>query len=60
MPERESDRLSGRVRRYARVGTSVGGIAARMAGQRYLGLPAPTGSATPRSSGAPSAASRGR
>ena len=40
MPERESDRLSGRVRRYARVGTSVGGIAARMAGQRYLGLPA--------------------
>ena len=40
MPEREGDRLSGRVRRYARVGTSVGGIAARMAGQRYLGLPA--------------------
>ena len=40
MPERESDRLSGRVRRYARVGTQVGGIAARMAGQRYLGLPA--------------------
>ena len=28
------------MRRYARVGTSVGGIAARMAGQRYLGLPA--------------------
>ena len=40
VPERESDRLSGRVRRYARVGTQVGGIAARMAGQRYLGLPA--------------------
>ena len=40
MPDRENDRLSGRVRRYARVGTSVGGIAARMAGQRYLGLPA--------------------
>ena len=40
MPDREGDRLSGRVRRYARVGTSVGGIAARMAGQRYLGLPA--------------------
>ena len=40
MPDRESDRLSGRVRRYARVGTQVGGIAARMAGQRYLGLPA--------------------
>ena len=40
MPDRESDRLSGRVRRYARVGTQVGGVAARMAGQRYLGLPA--------------------
>jgi len=40
VPDREDDRLSGRVRRYARVGTSVGGIAARMAGQRYLGLPA--------------------
>ena len=40
MPKRESNRLSGRVRRYARVGGSVGGIAARMAGQRYLGLPA--------------------
>ena len=40
MPDRENDRLSGRVRRYARVGTRVGGVAARMAGQRYLGLPA--------------------
>ena len=40
MPDRESDRLSGRVRRYARVGTQGGGVAARMAGQRYLGLPA--------------------
>ena len=40
MPDREDDRLTGRVRRYARVSTSVGGIAARMAGQRYLGLPA--------------------
>ncbi len=37
---REGNRLTGRVRRYARVGTSVGGIAARMAGQRYLGMPA--------------------
>ena len=59
MPDREGDRLSGRVRRYARVGTSVGGIAARMAGQRYLGLPR-IGSGTPPSSGARSAASRGR
>ncbi|MBT4427548.1 MAG: AarF/ABC1/UbiB kinase family protein [Rhodospirillaceae bacterium] len=32
--------MSGRVRRYARVGTSVGGLAARVAGQRYLGMPA--------------------
>ncbi len=39
MSERESNRLTGRVRRYARVGRSVGGVAARMAGQRYLGLP---------------------
>lgn len=40
VPEREGNRLTGRVRRYARVGASVGGVAARMAGQRYLGLPA--------------------
>ncbi|MBT3171959.1 MAG: AarF/ABC1/UbiB kinase family protein [Rhodospirillaceae bacterium] len=36
----EDNRMSGRVRRYARVGTSVGGLAARVAGQRYLGMPA--------------------
>ncbi len=30
--------LSGRVRRYARVGRAVGGLAARVAGERYLGL----------------------
>jgi predicted unusual protein kinase regulating ubiquinone biosynthesis (AarF/ABC1/UbiB family) len=36
----ERDRLSGRVRRYARVGSSLGGVATRFAGQRYLGLPA--------------------
>jgi len=29
---------SGRVRRYARVGAAVGGLAARLAGQRYLGV----------------------
>lgn len=34
----EDDRLGGRVRRYARVGTAVGGLAARLAGERYLGL----------------------
>ena len=30
--------LTGRVRRYARVSTTVGGLAARLAGARYLGL----------------------
>jgi predicted unusual protein kinase regulating ubiquinone biosynthesis (AarF/ABC1/UbiB family) len=29
----------GRVRRYARVSTAMGGLAARLAGERYLGLP---------------------
>ncbi len=33
----ESSRLTGRVRRYARVGTSVGGLAAQLIGARYLG-----------------------
>ncbi|MBX6327769.1 MAG: AarF/ABC1/UbiB kinase family protein [Pseudolabrys sp.] len=33
----EKNRFSARARRYARVGTSVGGIAARMAGGRLLG-----------------------
>jgi predicted unusual protein kinase regulating ubiquinone biosynthesis (AarF/ABC1/UbiB family) len=36
----EQNRLTGRVRRYARVGRAVGGVAARWAGQRYLGLSA--------------------
>jgi predicted unusual protein kinase regulating ubiquinone biosynthesis (AarF/ABC1/UbiB family) len=31
--------LTGRVRRYARVSTAVGGLAARLAGERYLGVP---------------------
>src|SRR5208282_6064985 len=34
----KNDSLSGRVRRYARVSTAMGGLAARLAGQRYLGL----------------------
>jgi predicted unusual protein kinase regulating ubiquinone biosynthesis (AarF/ABC1/UbiB family) len=34
----DDNRLSGRVRRYARVGRAVGGLAARAAGERYLGL----------------------
>lgn len=33
----ERNSLGGRVRRYARVGTAVGGLAARVAGERYLG-----------------------
>ena len=35
---KEDSRLSRRVRRYARVGTSVGGLAAKVVGARVLGL----------------------
>lgn len=35
--DKESNRLSGRMRRYARVGTEVGGMAAKVAGARVLG-----------------------
>jgi predicted unusual protein kinase regulating ubiquinone biosynthesis (AarF/ABC1/UbiB family) len=38
MTERDDNTLGGRVRRYARVTGAVGGLAARAAGQRYLGL----------------------
>ena len=38
MTESEENSVGGRVRRYARVGTAVGGLAARLAGARYLGL----------------------
>ena len=34
----EGDSFGGRLGRYARVGASVGGLAARLAGERYLGL----------------------
>jgi predicted unusual protein kinase regulating ubiquinone biosynthesis (AarF/ABC1/UbiB family) len=34
----EDDNFAGRVRRYARVGSAVGGLAARLAGERYLGI----------------------
>jgi predicted unusual protein kinase regulating ubiquinone biosynthesis (AarF/ABC1/UbiB family) len=34
----EDNRLGGRIRRYARVGTAVGGLAARVVGERYLGI----------------------
>ena len=40
MSERsENDTLTGRMRRYTRVSTAVGGLAARLAGERYLGVP---------------------
>jgi predicted unusual protein kinase regulating ubiquinone biosynthesis (AarF/ABC1/UbiB family) len=35
----EENRLAGRVRRYARVGSAVGGLAARLGAERYLGVP---------------------
>mgnify|MGYP001322230277 FL=1 len=34
----ESNSLGGRAKRYARVGRAVGGLAARVAGERYLGI----------------------
>lgn len=34
----ESNSLGGRAKRYARVGRAVGGLAARVAGERYLGM----------------------
>jgi len=36
--DREANRLTARAARYARVGTRVGGVAARIAGTRLLGL----------------------
>ncbi|MDE0808059.1 MAG: AarF/ABC1/UbiB kinase family protein [Alphaproteobacteria bacterium] len=38
MSERDKNTLGGRVRRYVRVTGAVSGLAARVAGQRYLGL----------------------
>src|SRR5215813_2012427 len=37
--DREKNRLSARARRYARVGTQLGGTAARFAGARFFGVP---------------------
>ena len=34
----EQNSFGGRFARYARVSTAVGGLAARMAGERYLGI----------------------
>src|SRR3954451_11414378 len=38
MTDRERNRLSARAKRYARVGKNVGGVAAKMAGARFLGI----------------------
>ncbi len=38
MTDREKNRFSARAKRYASVGTNVGGVAARMAGARFLGM----------------------
>ena len=38
MDDTENNSLSGRLKRYAKVTGAAGGIAARVAGQRYLGL----------------------
>lgn len=38
MSDQESNRLSARMSRYARVGANVGGVAARIAGARLFGL----------------------
>ncbi len=35
----DEDSFTGRVRRYARVSGAMGGLAARLAGERYLGMP---------------------
>ena len=35
----DEDSFTRRVRRYARVGGAMGGLAARLAGERYLGMP---------------------
>src|SRR5438552_5618120 len=35
----DEDSFTGRMRRYARVGSAMAGLGARLAGQRYLGLP---------------------
>lgn len=35
---KDDNRLGGQLRRYAKVGTSVGGLAAKLAGERFLGI----------------------
>jgi len=39
MEDTEKNRFSARAKRYANVGTKVGGVAARMAGARFFGVP---------------------
>ena len=42
-PDKEKNRFSARALRYGKVGANVGGVAARMAGRRLLGLEAERG-----------------
>jgi predicted unusual protein kinase regulating ubiquinone biosynthesis (AarF/ABC1/UbiB family) len=42
--DNERDSVGGRVKRYAKVGTAVGGLAARLAGDRFLGIKIDKGS----------------
>ena len=55
----EENRFSARAARYVRVGTNVGAVAARLAGQRLFGLEGDR-RATPPSSPPLSAGSKGR
>src|SRR3979411_759224 len=45
--DEEQNRLSARAARYVRVGTNVGAVAARVAGQRVVGLGPRAGQNTP-------------
>ena len=56
----DDDSLAGRVRRYARVSTAMGGLAARLAGERYLGIELDRAATCRRSEARRSAASKGR
>ena len=38
MSELDGSAIGGRMKRYAKVTTTVGGLAARLAGERYLGM----------------------
>ena len=58
--DREANRFSARAARYARVGANMGGVAARIAGARLLGLDGSTAAQRRRRWPPRSAASKGR